>query len=110
MPRVRAAKSAAVASKPTWGITQEELVDYRAYHEEQKRIAAELEVRKKSLMERVAEGIAIEPGTLTASINCREVRLFTAEQVGRILGPDVVAEIRTQLTSTVQRSLTVVPR
>lgn len=103
----RPAKSA--AASPSYGIRQEELAEYRAYHDEQKRLASELETRKRSLMQRLEAGEQVEPGSLTAGIAAREVRLFTADQVARIMGAEIVAEIRTQLLPSVQRSLQVIP-
>ncbi len=91
-----------------YGITQLELEAYREANEAEKRAAAEVKLRRSTLMARVDAGAVIEPGSLTAQITTREVHRFTADAVAAILGVDVVAEVRSQIPPSVDRIFAVV--
>jgi hypothetical protein len=91
-----------------WGISQLELLQYREIDKVAKDSEKDRELRRKSLMTRMAEGATVEPGALVPQITVQEARRFTADEVTRILGADVVAEIRTQLAVSVSKSFSVV--
>ena len=88
-------------------ITQVTLAEYRALHAEVKRLSADLDLRRKGLLTCLFEGAQVEPGKLTAQVVTREVRRFTAHEVARIMGTEVVEEIRTQLRPSIERQLSV---
>jgi len=72
-----------------------------------KRLSADLDLRRKGLLTCLFEGAQVEPGKLTAQVVTREVRRFTADEVARIMGTEVVEEIRTQLRPSIERQLSV---
>jgi hypothetical protein len=102
VPRKRA------KSVEPFGITQEELEAYRQKQAEAKRLSADVELRRKSLLSRALEGATLEPGPLEPQVTLREVRRFSADEVARIMGVDVCEEIRTQLKPTIERHFSVV--
>ena len=104
MAKRKPAKSAA----PAWGIKQSELEAWRSIHADIARLKGDLETRRETLMKRTLEGATIEPGDLVPQIATREVHRITAAEIGRILGLDVLALVRTQISPSIERSFSVV--
>ena len=102
MPR-KPAKNAA----PVYGISQLELGTYRAVSADVKRLTADRESRRKSLMARVLEGASIEPGLLEPHVNTTEVVRVTNGEIERLLGVDVLLNLKAQIAPVVQRSFSV---
>ncbi len=95
-------------SAVVYGITQDELETYRCIAADAKRYQADLELRRKSLLARHDAGATVQPGPLAPQITVTEVRRFSADEVARIMGLEVVAEIRTQLTPSIERRFSVI--
>jgi hypothetical protein len=106
VPRKPAASAASSAA--SYGISQTELGTYRAIHSDVRRLSADLEARRQSLVSRLEAGATVEPGILAPQLSSREVRRLTAGEIGRILGPELLAEIRTQLQPALERLFAVI--
>lgn len=91
-------------------ITQAELERYRSLVDEARELKWSTENLRKSLMAKLDAGASIEPGQLDAEIQETEQRRITNDELVRLLGLDVVEEVRTQIQPTKSRSLKVIER
>ncbi len=100
----RRAKNAAA----DYAITQQQLEDFRLADRLAKESGKDRDTRHKLLKELVLEGALVEPGALTIQLSTAEVHPFTADEVARIMGPEVVDEIRCQLKGVIQYRMAVI--
>lgn len=91
-------------------VTQDELDRYKRLSAEARELNWSLEHLKKSIMKRLDAGAAIEPGQLDATIHETEQRRITNDELVRVLGLDVVENVRAAIEPTKSRSLKVTER
>lgn len=91
-------------------ITQAELDRYRGLSAEARELSWSVANLRKSLIAKLDAGASIEPGQLDAEIHETEQRRITNDELVRLLGLDVVEEVRTQIQPTKSRSLKVIER
>jgi hypothetical protein len=92
-----------------FGITQEELLEFRAVQAEAKELASDLAIRKRSLVQRVEAKAKVEPGPLLPQLTIEEgPGDFTADIVEPLMGRDVVAEIKSKIPPRFEKHFSVV--
>ncbi len=91
-------------------ITQAELERYKRESAEALDLNWSVAALRKSIMAKIDAGASIEPGQLDAEIHETEQRRITNDELVRLLGLDVVEEVRTQIQPTKSRSLKVTER
>lgn len=90
-------------------IRQKELKKYLEIQERAQTESAGLELHRKDLLRRLAEGEDVENGKLQAVVVTSSRRSFSAEALSKLLGVNQVAQLKEQLPETVSRSLKVLP-
>jgi len=91
-------------------ITQAELERYKALSAEARELSWSVEKLRKSLIAKIDAGAPVEPGQFDAEIQETEQRRITNDELVRLLGLDVVEEVRANIAPTKSRSLKVIER
>jgi len=91
-------------------IKQEDLERYREMSLRSRELNWTVEKLRKSLLAKIASGVKVEPGPLDAEITETEQRRMTNDELVRILGLEVVENVRAAIEPSVSRSLKIVER
>lgn len=91
-------------------IRQDELERYRKLSAEARELNWLVESLRKILIHKHAQGLPVEAGPLDLDVTESEQRRLTNEELIRILGLQVVEEVRTQIKPTVSKTVKVVDR
>ncbi|OJW11235.1 MAG: hypothetical protein BGO49_11255 [Planctomycetales bacterium 71-10] len=91
-------------------IRQEILGRYRALSAQARELNWTVESLRKIILAQHALGLPVEPGPLDLDVAETEQRRITNDELVRLLGLEVVEEVRTQIKPTVSKSLKVVDR
>ncbi|OJW20464.1 MAG: hypothetical protein BGO49_04445 [Planctomycetales bacterium 71-10] len=92
---------------PADRITQAELSHLKAAGEKSKDAIVVYETAKRSVLAKVREGLPVEDGDLYPVLSTREEKRVTNAEIARLMGPEVLEEMRAQLRPTVSESLKV---
>lgn len=91
-------------------ITQAELERYKDLSDEAREVNWKAKHLRESLIAKLDAGASVEPGQLDAEIHETEQRRITNDELVRLLGLDVVEEVRANIAPTKSRSLKVIER
>lgn len=91
-------------------IAQADLERYRKLSAEARELTWSVESLRKILLEKHRLGVPVEPGPLDLEVSETEQRRITNDELVRLLGLEVVEEVRAGIRPTVSRSLKVVDR
>lgn len=91
-------------------IGQDELARYRDLSAQARDLSWTVERLRKSLLVRHDAGVPVDPGPLDLDVVETEQRRITNDDLVRVLGLDVVEEVRTQVKPTISRSVKIVER
>ena len=91
-------------------IAQADLESYRDLSNQSRELNWTVEKLRKSLLARLVAGTPIEPGPLDADIVATEQKRMTNDELVRILGLEVVENVRAAIEPSVSRSLKIVER
>jgi hypothetical protein len=91
-------------------ITRAELEEYRLLAETHKALSTDLAARRESLAARVRAGVKVEIGPWMPQLVRFESRRFSAAAVARVLGTEVMEEIRAEIAPTVTEIFGLIPR
>lgn len=92
---------------PSDRITQAELSHLKAAGEKSKDAIVVYETAKRSVLAKVREGLPVEDGDLYPVLSTREEKRVTNAEIARLLGHEVLEEMRANLRPTVSESLKV---
>jgi hypothetical protein len=81
-------------------ITQDELRRYHQLKAEQRRLEEELEARRKSLIDRLAERVPVEPGPYRAKFSVSMQQKLTAGKLQEILTEAELEDLRCRVAPT----------
>lgn len=91
-------------------ISQEDLESYRELSSRSRELNWTVEKLRKSLLSRIDAGVPVEKGALDAVITESEQKRMTNDELVRILGIEVVENVRAAIKPQTSRSLKIVER
>lgn len=91
-------------------IRQADLESYRDLSNQSRELNWTVEKMRKSLLSRIDAGVPIEPGPLDAELVETEQKRMTNDELVRILGIEVVENVRAAILPSKSRSLKIVER
>lgn len=91
-------------------ISQETLERYRTLAGQARDLSWTVEQLRKVLLTQHDAGVPVAPGPLDLDVIATEQRRITNDDLVRVLGLDVVEEVRTQVKPTISRSVKIVER
>lgn len=91
-------------------ISQADLESYRDLSNQSRELNWTVEKLRKSLLSKIDAGVPIEPGVLDALVTETEQKRMTNDELVRILGIEVVENVRAVLNPQKSRSLKIVER
>ena len=91
-------------------ITMTELAEYRKLTDQWKCLSNDLETRRDSLISRIKAGARVEIGPWLPQLVRIEQKRFSANEVARIAGRELMEEIRSQIKPTVCEIFGMIPR
>lgn len=91
-------------------IPQQQLERYRVLSAQSRDLSWTVEQLRKALLSQHDAGVPVEAGPLDLDVVRTEQRRITNDDLVRVLGLEVVEEVRTQVQPTISRSVKIVER